>query len=172
MLVPLLALRLGPHPYTRPASTAQRDGLRSLVMVGDGATDAEARAPGAADLFVCYGGVVRGRGRGHPSGRHRRSRVSLWRSWRQRPAPQAPLTPAPCASALAAGAWPQPLDPVHTCCTQNAPCPRPAAFRCCVRTWPPVRTGHSPTSTPCWTLCGLALAATAAATMVHCDGKD
>jgi phosphoserine phosphatase len=29
------------------------------VMVGDGATDAEARGPGAADLFVAYGGVKR-----------------------------------------------------------------------------------------------------------------
>eukprot|EP00887_Chlorella_sp_A99_P000707 scaffold5.g707.t1 len=36
-----------------------RDGLRTVVMVGDGATDAEARVPGAAaDLFVCYSGVV------------------------------------------------------------------------------------------------------------------
>ena len=26
--------------------------IRSLVMVGDGATDAEARQPGGADLFV------------------------------------------------------------------------------------------------------------------------
>ena len=30
-----------------------------VVMVGDGATDAEARGPAAADLFVAYGGVVR-----------------------------------------------------------------------------------------------------------------
>ncbi len=28
------------------------------VMVGDGATDAEARGPGAADIFVAYGGVT------------------------------------------------------------------------------------------------------------------
>ena len=27
-------------------------------MVGDGATDLEARAPGGADAFVCFGGVV------------------------------------------------------------------------------------------------------------------
>ena len=27
-------------------------------MVGDGATDAEARCEGGADIFVCYGGVV------------------------------------------------------------------------------------------------------------------
>lgn len=27
-------------------------------MVGDGATDLEARRPGGADMFICYGGVV------------------------------------------------------------------------------------------------------------------
>ncbi|KAG9138058.1 hypothetical protein Leryth_001319 [Lithospermum erythrorhizon] len=32
-------------------------GYKSLVMIGDGATDLEARKPGGADLFVCYGGV-------------------------------------------------------------------------------------------------------------------
>ncbi|KAK6153468.1 hypothetical protein DH2020_013107 [Rehmannia glutinosa] len=32
-------------------------GYKSLVMIGDGATDLEARQPGGADLFVCYGGV-------------------------------------------------------------------------------------------------------------------
>ncbi|KAJ8543630.1 hypothetical protein K7X08_006153 [Anisodus acutangulus] len=32
-------------------------GYKSLVMIGDGATDLEARMPGGADLFVCYGGV-------------------------------------------------------------------------------------------------------------------
>ncbi|KAL6494311.1 hypothetical protein OROGR_031111 [Orobanche gracilis] len=30
---------------------------KSLVMIGDGATDLEARHPGGADLFICYGGV-------------------------------------------------------------------------------------------------------------------
>ncbi|KAJ6795423.1 phosphoserine phosphatase, chloroplastic-like [Iris pallida] len=30
---------------------------KTLVMIGDGATDLEARKPGGADLFVCYGGV-------------------------------------------------------------------------------------------------------------------
>ncbi|KAL6508418.1 hypothetical protein OROHE_021960 [Orobanche hederae] len=30
---------------------------KSLVMIGDGATDLEARRPGGADLFICYGGV-------------------------------------------------------------------------------------------------------------------
>ncbi|KAM6550736.1 hypothetical protein CsatB_000544 [Cannabis sativa] len=30
---------------------------KSLVMIGDGATDLEARKPGGADLFVCYAGV-------------------------------------------------------------------------------------------------------------------
>lgn len=33
-------------------------GYGTVVMVGDGATDAEARQPGGADIFVCYGGVV------------------------------------------------------------------------------------------------------------------
>ncbi|KAG6390035.1 hypothetical protein SASPL_151513 [Salvia splendens] len=33
-------------------------GFKSLVMIGDGATDLEARKPGGADLFVCYAGVV------------------------------------------------------------------------------------------------------------------
>lgn len=28
-----------------------------LAMIGDGATDLEARQPGGADLFICYGGV-------------------------------------------------------------------------------------------------------------------
>ncbi|KAL3515720.1 hypothetical protein ACH5RR_022622 [Cinchona calisaya] len=32
-------------------------GYRSLVMIGDGATDLEARKPGGADLFICYAGV-------------------------------------------------------------------------------------------------------------------
>ncbi|KAF7134742.1 hypothetical protein RHSIM_Rhsim08G0146000 [Rhododendron simsii] len=32
-------------------------GYKSLVMVGDGATDLEARKPGGADLFICYAGV-------------------------------------------------------------------------------------------------------------------
>ncbi|XP_057798167.1 phosphoserine phosphatase, chloroplastic [Salvia miltiorrhiza] len=33
-------------------------GFKSLVMIGDGATDLEARKPGGADLFICYAGVV------------------------------------------------------------------------------------------------------------------
>ncbi|KDP31347.1 hypothetical protein JCGZ_11723 [Jatropha curcas] len=32
-------------------------GYNTLVMIGDGATDLEARKPGGADLFVCYAGV-------------------------------------------------------------------------------------------------------------------
>ncbi|KGN63727.1 phosphoserine phosphatase, chloroplastic [Cucumis sativus] len=32
-------------------------GYKTLVMTGDGATDLEARKPGGADLFICYGGV-------------------------------------------------------------------------------------------------------------------
>ncbi|KAJ8773143.1 hypothetical protein K2173_028320 [Erythroxylum novogranatense] len=32
-------------------------GYKVLVMIGDGATDLEARKPGGADLFICYAGV-------------------------------------------------------------------------------------------------------------------
>ncbi|KAG2380753.1 Phosphoserine phosphatase [Vigna angularis] len=32
-------------------------GFKTLTMVGDGATDMEARQPGGADLFICYAGV-------------------------------------------------------------------------------------------------------------------
>uniref|UniRef100_A0ACD5TN76 Uncharacterized protein n=1 Tax=Avena sativa TaxID=4498 RepID=A0ACD5TN76_AVESA len=35
----------------------QKCGYKTLVMIGDGATDLEARQPGGADLFICYGGV-------------------------------------------------------------------------------------------------------------------
>lgn len=34
-------------------------GYQPLVMVGDGATDLEARVPGGADAFIGYGGVAR-----------------------------------------------------------------------------------------------------------------
>lgn len=33
-------------------------GLDHIIMIGDGATDAEAKQPGGADLFIGYGGVV------------------------------------------------------------------------------------------------------------------
>ena len=36
----------------------EQHGYRSLVMVGDGATDLEARQPGGAEIFIGYGGVV------------------------------------------------------------------------------------------------------------------
>eukprot|EP00877_Chromochloris_zofingiensis_P006035 jgi/Chrzof1/1685/Cz10g17070.t1 len=36
----------------------KRFGYKTIVAVGDGATDLEARQPGAADLFIGYGGVV------------------------------------------------------------------------------------------------------------------
>ncbi|OMO53148.1 Phosphoserine phosphatase SerB [Corchorus capsularis] len=32
-------------------------GYKVLVMIGDGATDLEARKPGGADMFICYAGV-------------------------------------------------------------------------------------------------------------------
>ncbi|TVU50134.1 hypothetical protein EJB05_01491 [Eragrostis curvula] len=35
----------------------QKRGYKTLVMIGDGATDLEARQPGGADMFICYGGV-------------------------------------------------------------------------------------------------------------------
>jgi phosphoserine phosphatase len=33
-------------------------GLKKIIMVGDGATDAEAKQPGGADAFIGYGGTV------------------------------------------------------------------------------------------------------------------
>ena len=43
-----------------PAAVHQAQyGYAPLVMVGDGATDAEARQPGGADIFIGYGGAVR-----------------------------------------------------------------------------------------------------------------
>ncbi|XP_066318503.1 phosphoserine phosphatase, chloroplastic-like [Miscanthus floridulus] len=35
----------------------QDHGYKAVVMIGDGATDLEARQPGGADLFICYAGV-------------------------------------------------------------------------------------------------------------------
>ncbi|CAO2142487.1 unnamed protein product [Urochloa humidicola] len=35
----------------------QNYGYKIVVMIGDGATDLEARQPGGADLFICYAGV-------------------------------------------------------------------------------------------------------------------
>ncbi|KAL6908206.1 hypothetical protein ACP4OV_002376 [Aristida adscensionis] len=35
----------------------QGHGYKTIVMVGDGATDLEARQPGGADIFICYAGV-------------------------------------------------------------------------------------------------------------------
>lgn len=32
-------------------------GYKTLVMIGDGATDLEARKPGGADMYICYAGV-------------------------------------------------------------------------------------------------------------------
>lgn len=39
------------------AQIKQKFGYKKLVMVGDGATDLEARRPGGADIFICFGGV-------------------------------------------------------------------------------------------------------------------
>jgi phosphoserine phosphatase len=36
----------------------EKHGYETVVIVGDGATDLEARADGGADAFVCYGGAV------------------------------------------------------------------------------------------------------------------
>lgn len=36
----------------------QHFGYERVVMVGDGATDLEARQPGGAEIFICYSGVV------------------------------------------------------------------------------------------------------------------
>ncbi|XP_024381742.1 phosphoserine phosphatase, chloroplastic [Physcomitrium patens] len=53
------------EPTSRSGGKAQaieqikkEHGYQTLVMIGDGATDLEARRPGGADLFICYGGVV------------------------------------------------------------------------------------------------------------------
>ncbi|XP_062197907.1 phosphoserine phosphatase, chloroplastic-like [Phragmites australis] len=35
----------------------QDHGYKTIIMIGDGATDLEARQPGGADLFFCYAGV-------------------------------------------------------------------------------------------------------------------
>ncbi len=35
-----------------PAGLQAKHGLKSMVMVGDGATDLESRQPGGADLFI------------------------------------------------------------------------------------------------------------------------
>ncbi|KAM0937487.1 putative phosphoserine phosphatase [Dioscorea sansibarensis] len=35
----------------------KKHGYEAMVMIGDGATDLEAKRPGGADLFICYGGV-------------------------------------------------------------------------------------------------------------------
>uniref|UniRef100_A0ACD5TCS6 Uncharacterized protein n=1 Tax=Avena sativa TaxID=4498 RepID=A0ACD5TCS6_AVESA len=35
----------------------QDHGYKTVIMIGDGATDLEARQPGGADLFICYAGV-------------------------------------------------------------------------------------------------------------------
>jgi len=39
-------------------SMQEKNSFTRLVMVGDGATDLEARQPGGADIFIGYGGVV------------------------------------------------------------------------------------------------------------------
>lgn len=39
-------------------SAQEKYGFSRLVMVGDGATDLEARQTGGADIFIGYGGVV------------------------------------------------------------------------------------------------------------------
>ena len=40
------------------AAWKRANGLQRVAMVGDGMSDAEARAPGAADTIIGYGGVV------------------------------------------------------------------------------------------------------------------
>lgn len=55
---------LGPSPLTTAVGKAEvlrawrPAGLERLIMVGDGMSDLAAKAPGAADLFLAYGGVV------------------------------------------------------------------------------------------------------------------
>ena len=45
-------------PLSGACRAQEKHGYRSLVMVGDGATDLEARQPGGAEVFIGYGGVV------------------------------------------------------------------------------------------------------------------
>lgn len=42
---------------TAVAQIKKEHGYKTLVMVGDGATDLEARRPGGADAYICYGGI-------------------------------------------------------------------------------------------------------------------
>lgn len=42
---------------TAVAQIKKEHGYKTLVMVGDGATDLEARKPGGADAYICYGGI-------------------------------------------------------------------------------------------------------------------
>eukprot|EP00252_Welwitschia_mirabilis_P008350 TRINITY_DN20155_c0_g1_i1.p1 TRINITY_DN20155_c0_g1~~TRINITY_DN20155_c0_g1_i1.p1 ORF type:complete len:309 (+),score=61.36 TRINITY_DN20155_c0_g1_i1:104-1030(+) len=42
---------------TAVAKIKKEHGYKTLVMVGDGATDLEAKQPGGADAFICYGGI-------------------------------------------------------------------------------------------------------------------
>lgn len=42
---------------TAVQQTRKIHGYKSLVMIGDGATDLEARKPDGADLFICYAGI-------------------------------------------------------------------------------------------------------------------
>ncbi|XP_042518347.1 phosphoserine phosphatase, chloroplastic [Macadamia integrifolia] len=42
---------------TAVQNVREAHGYKALVMLGDGATDLEARKPGGADLFFCYAGV-------------------------------------------------------------------------------------------------------------------
>jgi len=42
---------------TAVAQIKKDRGYKTLVMVGDGATDLEARQPGGADAYICYGGI-------------------------------------------------------------------------------------------------------------------
>ena len=56
---PALTVQRPTCALTTPLLHQEQCGYAPLVMVGDGATDAEARRPGAADVFIGYGGAVR-----------------------------------------------------------------------------------------------------------------
>jgi len=46
------------HMYVCMYVCMMHDRYQSVVMVGDGATDMQAKGAGAADAFVGFGGVV------------------------------------------------------------------------------------------------------------------
>ena len=53
-----IALSVGCYAHVCMYVCMMHDRYQSVVMVGDGATDMQAKGAGAADAFVGFGGVV------------------------------------------------------------------------------------------------------------------